>query len=138
MHGLGIAFVQGIAFLLVFQNAWIGLAELSFVKGIAESLGGFLYLLICLLVIFSNLILYQHIGAIPFLRIAVVNERIVKGIYMPAGLPCIGVHKDGCVDADNVIVQENHALPPVLLDVVFQLNTVLTVVIYGSQSVVYV
>ena len=40
------------------------------------------------------------------------------------------------VDADNVLVQVHHGLPPILFDVVFQFTTVLPIVIHGTQSVV--
>ena len=50
--------------------------------------------------------------------------------------PQSGVHEDGGVDADNILVQQYHALPPVLLDIVLQLHAVLTVVIDSTETIV--
>ena len=33
-------------------------------------------------------------------------------------------------------MQQHHALPPILLDIVFQLNAVLTIVIDGCQAII--
>jgi len=46
------------------------------------------------------------------------------------------VHEDGGVDAHDVLVEQHHALPPVLLDVVLQLYAVLAVVIDSTQAIV--
>ena len=44
----------------------------------------------------------------------------------------------GCmkIAPNDVLVQEHHALPPILLDVVFQFNAVLAVVVNGTEAVV--
>ena len=46
------------------------------------------------------------------------------------------MHEDGAVDADDVLVQQGHRLPPVTLDIVFQLNAVLCIVINRAQAVI--
>jgi hypothetical protein len=46
------------------------------------------------------------------------------------------VHEDSCIETNNVLVQQHHTLPPVLLDIVFELNTILTIVINGSQAII--
>lgn len=55
---------------------------------------------------------------------------------MTAGFPHGGVHEDGGVDTHNVAVQQHHALPPILLDVIFQFHAVLAIVVDGGQAVV--
>ena len=71
----------------------------------------------------------EHIGAVAFLAVAVVDERVVKGINVPRGLPGGGVHEDGGIDANNVLVHLHHGLPPVFADVFLQLHTILAVVV---------
>ena len=55
---------------------------------------------------------------------------------MTAGFPHGWVHKYAGIDANDIAMEQHHALPPVFFDVVFQLNTILTVVINGCESVV--
>ena len=55
---------------------------------------------------------------------------------MARSLPRLGVHEDRGVDADDVLVQFDHRIPPISLDVVLQLHAVLTVVVDGAQTVV--
>ena len=43
---------------------------------------------------------------------------------------------DGRVDAHDILVKQHHALPPILLDVVFQFHTILTVVIDCGETIV--
>jgi len=128
--------VQGIAFLLVLQHAGIGRAELSLVEGIAVFLGCLGHFFVDFVIILGYLVLDEHIGAVAFLRVAVVDEGVVKRIHVSTCLPDSGVHEDGGIDADDVLVQQHHALPPVLFDVVLQFHAVLTVVVHRAQSVV--
>ena len=136
IHGLGIAFVQGVALGLVLQHAGVGRAELGFIEGVAILLGSLGHFLVDFLVVLGYLVLDEHVGAVALLRVAVVDEGVVEGIHMSAGLPDGGVHEDGRVDAHDVLVEQHHALPPVLLDVVLQFHAVLTVVVHSSQSVI--
>lgn len=46
------------------------------------------------------------------------------------------MHEDCGVDADDVVVEHRHRLPPIALDIVFQLHAVLTVVVDGGETVV--
>ena len=109
---------------------------LLLIEAVAEALAGFLHFLLNLVVVLCNLVLNQYIGTITLLRVAVVDEGIVESIHVAAGLPNGGMHEDGRVDAHNVLVEQHHRFPPILLDIVFQLNTVLTVIINGTESVV--
>ena len=138
LHGLCIAFVQCVALGLVFQNARIGLAEHGLVEAVAELLGGLSHLFVYLFLVFGNLVFYQHVGTIAFFRVAVVDKWVVESVHVSACFPDGWVHKDGRVDAHDVLVQQHHAFPPILLNVVFQFNAVLSVVVNGSQPIVNV
>ena len=46
------------------------------------------------------------------------------------------MHEDGRVYAHYVLMQQHHALPPILLYVVLQFNTVLPVVVHRGQTVI--
>ena len=130
--------MQGIALLLVLQHACIGGTELCFVESLAVLLGGLLHLFVNLLVVLCQLVLYQHVGAVALLAVLVVNQGIVEGVHVSAGLPYGGVHENGGIDTHDVLVEQYHGLPPVLLDVVLQFNAVLAIVVHCAQTVVYV
>ncbi len=108
IHRLLETLVQGVALLLELDDATVGGAELSLVEGFAETLGSLGYLLVNLLVVLRHLILDEHIGAVALLGVAVVDEGVVEGVHVAAGLPCCGVHEDGSVDADDILVQQHH------------------------------
>ena len=55
---------------------------------------------------------------------------------MAGRFPDAGVHENGRVDAHDVLIEAGHGFPPVGLDVVFELDTHLAVIINGSQTVV--
>ena len=135
LHGLGVAGVKFVTLLLMLEDAGIGLAELLLVEGVTKLLGGFLHLLVDLLLVFGDLILDEHIGTIAFLRVAVVDERVVESVDVTAGLPYGRVHEDGGVNAHDIVVKKHHAVPPVLLDIVFQFYTIWSVIIDGCESV---
>ena len=118
------------------QHTGIGRTELGLIEGVAILFGSLGHFLVDFFVVLGYLVFDEHIGAITLLRVTVVDEGIVERVHVSAGLPYRGVHEDGRVDAHDVLVKQHHALPPVLLDVVFQFHTILSVVIHGSQSVV--
>ena len=136
VHGAAVALVQGVAFGLMFEHAGVGGAELGFVESIAEALGCFGNFLVNLLVVFGYLVLNEYVSAVALLAVAVVDEGVVEGVDVARGFPNGGVHENGTVKPDNVVVQQHHTLPPVLLNVVFQFYAVLSVVIDGCQTVV--
>ena len=136
LHSLGIAGVQSVALLLGLLYALACGQILLLVKRVAEALASLSHFFLYLLVIFRYLVLDEHVSAIAFLRVAVVDKWVVKRIDMSACLPYSRMHKDGGVDTHDILVQQHHTLPPVLLDVVFQFHTILSVVMYGSQSVI--
>ncbi len=119
------------------QHTGVGGDELLAVEGVAEAFVSLLAFLIDFLLNLGNVVLNQHIGAIAFLGVLVVNQRVVEGVHMSRCLPDAWVHEDGGVDADNVLMILYHGTPPILLDVVFQFRTQLTIVVYGGQAVVY-
>ncbi len=137
VHGVRVTLVQLVALGLMLQYARVGLAEHSLVERLAETLSGLGHLLVNLLVEFGNLVLYQHVGAVALLAVAVVYKRIVERVHVARCLPDGGVHEDGRVDAHDVVVKHGHCLPPVTLDVVLEFHTVLAVVVHSRQTVVY-
>ncbi len=120
----------------VLCHAGIGLAIECFVERFAESLGGFGHLFLDLVVDLGYLLFDEHVGAIALLGVAVVDQRIVECVDVAGSLPDGGVHEYGGVDSDDVLVEESHGVPPVAFDVVFEFDTVLAVVVDGSQAVV--
>ncbi len=138
VHGVAEALVQGVALLLVFQHAGVGGAELLFVEGLAEAFARLGYFLFDFLLILGNLVLDEHVGAVALFRVAVVDQRVVEGVDVSRRFPDGGVHEDGRVDAHDVLVEQHHRLPPVVLDVVLQFHAVLSVVVHGAESVVNV
>ena len=112
--------------------AVFGLVEIG-----AETLAGLLDLLFDLLVLLGQPLLDQHVGTVAFLRILVVDQRVVERRDVSRSLPGLGVHEDRGVDADDVLVQFDHRIPPIALDVVLQLHAVLPVIVHGAESVVY-
>ena len=128
--------MQGVTLLLVLQHAGIGRAELGLIECFAEALACLLLLLFNLLLVLGYLVLDEHVGAVTLLGVAVVYQRVIECIHVSTGLPGSGVHEDGGIQPHDIVVQLHHALPPILLDVVLQLHAVLSVVIYGAQSIV--
>ena len=55
---------------------------------------------------------------------------------MATGFPHQRVHEDGSVDTDDVLVEQYHRLPPVLFDIIFKLDAVLSIVVDGGQAIV--
>ena len=125
-----------VAFLLVLKHAWVGLAIHVLVKLLAKTLCGLGHLFIDFLVKLGDFVLYQVVGTVSLLRVAVVNQRVVESVNVTRSFPDSRVHENGRVKTHYVLVQKGHCLPPVALDVVFEFNTVLSVVINCSQSVV--
>src|SRR5574344_43768 len=72
-----------INFCLLTKHIWISLTELGLIKRITKPLATFLNFLIHLLLKFGNIILNQHICTISFLRILIVNQRIIECSHMP-------------------------------------------------------
>ena len=136
VHYLLEAVMQVVILLLILEDTLVRCTELCFVEAVAETLLSLFYLLLNLILVLRHLLFDEHVGTIALLRVTVVDEWVVEGIHVSACFPSGGVHEDGCVDAHDVLVQEHHRLPPVLLYIVLQLNAVLSVVIDGSQTVV--
>jgi hypothetical protein len=122
--------------LLAALHVGVGGAELLFIEGIAELLLRLLDLLGDLLLVLGHVLFQQHVGAVALLAVLVVDQRVVEGVHVAAGLPHGGVHEDGRVDAHDVLVELRHGLPPVAADVVLQLDAVRAVVVGGAQAIV--
>ena len=138
VHRLRVTLVQGVALGLVFEHAAVGGAKLRLVERLAEAFACLGYFFFNLLLVLADLILDEHVGAVALLRVAVVDEGVVEGIHVSACFPHGGVHENGSVDAHDVVVEQHHSLPPVLLDVVFQFHAVLSVVVDCAETVVNV
>ena len=136
VHGRGEALMKFVAFFLVLKHAGIGLTEHCLVEAVAETFAGLCHLFVDLIIEFGNLLLDEHICAVAFLGVFVVDERIVEGVDVARGLPDGRVHEDGRVDAHDVVVEHGHGLPPIAFDIVFELDAVLSVVVDSRQSVV--
>ena len=117
-------------------NTGRSFAVLGFVESLSETLAGFLHLLLDLLVLLGEPVFDQHVGTVTLLRVLVVDQRVVERADMSRSLPRTGVHEDRGVDAHDILMQLDHRIPPVALDVVFQLHAVLSVVVHRSQTVV--
>ena len=74
--------VQSSALSSDFEHTTVGSAEFFFVEGFLETLATLSHFFLNLLVIFCKLIFDKHVSAIAFLRILVVNQGIVKRIYV--------------------------------------------------------
>ena len=136
VHRLGKTPVHGIPAGERLRHAGRGLAVLRLVERLAETLAGLLDLLLHLLVLFGDPLLDEHVGAVALLRIPVVDQRVVERRHVARSLPGFGMHENGGVDAHDVLMQLDHRIPPVALDIVLQLHAVLPVVIDGGQTVV--
>ena len=80
VHCLRVALVKSVTLLLVLYDARVGLTEHLFVETLTETFVSLLHLFLYLLVVFGYLVFYQHIGAIAFLRVAIVDKRVVECI----------------------------------------------------------
>ena len=130
------ASMKGVAFSLMLKDTAVCATELCLIESITEFLGSFSYLFIDLIIVFGKLIFDKHVCTITFFRIFIVNQRIVECINVSGSFPDSRMHKNSGVDADNIFVQQHHAIPPVFLYIIFEFNTHLTIVIHSSQSII--
>ena len=77
----------------VLDHARIRLAEKFFVETFSETFARFLHLFLDLLILFGEEILEQHIGTVTFLRVLVIDQRIIKSVNMAGSFPDSRVHK---------------------------------------------
>ena len=131
-----IAIVNFLIVRLFAEHVGVGLAELLLVEAVAELAAALLHLLVDLFLYFGEIVLYQHVGAVPLLGILVVYEGIVEGGDMAGRHPGFGLHEYCGVYTDNILVEARHGVPPVLLDIVLELHAQLAVVIDGRKSVI--
>src|SRR5687768_14481868 len=55
---------------------------------------------------------------------------------MSACLPNCGMHKNGGINPNNVLIELNHRFPPIFPDIILELRTIGTVVINRAESIV--
>ena len=93
IHGFRISCVERLLLVEVLLHSRTCLSELLFVESVAESLSRLLHLFLYLGVVLSHLVLYQHIGSVSLLRVAVVYQRVVERVNVARSLPCRWVHE---------------------------------------------
>src|SRR6476661_145498 len=76
------------------------------------------------------------IYTITFIAILIIDHGIAKIIYMAACLPGGRVHKNCSIYTHNILVHLHHALPPMVLDILFQFAAPLSIIIYSSKSII--
>src|SRR5690554_2949085 len=69
------------------------------------------------------------IGSEAALTLTAVNHWIAEVLYVPTSLPDARVHQNRSIEANDVIMQAGHLLPPEITDVILQLNSQRTVVV---------
>ncbi len=136
VHSLREAFVQSLTFCNVFGHTGIGLTEQSLVERLAEAFTGFGNLFLYFVVHLGYLLFDQHVGAVAFLRVAVVDQGIVECVNVARCFPDGGVHEDGRVNAYYILMEKSHRIPPVSFYIVFELYTVLAIIINSGEAVV--
>src|SRR3546814_15218764 len=65
-----------------------------------------------------------------------LGQRVVEGVDVTAGDPGLAGQDDAGVEADDILATLHHRLPPLALDVLFQLDTERAVVHGGSRATV--
>ena len=118
------------------QNLGVCVAELGLVEVVAKALFGLGDVLVDFGFNLGDVLFDENVCAVALFAVFVVDERIVEGVDVTGGFPCRGVHEDGSINADDVLVHAHHCSPPILLDVVLQLTAQLAVIVGGAQAVV--
>ena len=136
VFGLNVTVVDLVPVGLFAEDVGVGLAEFGFVEAVSEALATLLNLLVDLLLDLGEIVLYENIGAIALLGVTVVDEGVIEGGNVPGRNPGAGMHEDGGIYAYYILVQANHCLPPVVLDIVLELHAQLAIVIHGSEAII--
>ena len=79
-----------------------------------------------------NMLFNQLISPITTFRSFVINEWIMKCIYVPGRFPYLGMHQDRGIYPFNIIVGIDHIVPPTFLYVALQLYAQRTIVVSCS------
>ncbi len=82
IHRIGETLVKGVAFRFMLHHAGIGLAEQRFVEILAKTFAGLCHLLLYFIFDFGYLLFNKHICTVTLLRVAVINQRVVKCVNM--------------------------------------------------------
>ena len=136
LFGSHITVVYLVIFGLFAQHIGVCSPELGLVKGVSELLFALSHLFFNLFLDLAQVIFDEDIGPVALLGIFVVDEGVVEGSYVSGGLPDARVHENSGVNAHDILIQAGHGLPPIVFDVVFELDTHLAIVINGCQTVV--
>ena len=125
-----------VVFLLLAEDVGIGSAELRFVEAFAELAAAFFNFFVDFLFDLAQIIFDQVVSTVTFLRILVVDQRVVERGDVAGRDPGFRMHENAGIDADDVFVQASHRLPPVPFDIVLEFHAHLAVVIHGGQAIV--
>ncbi len=128
--------MERVTFLCQLYHAAVGAAKLLLVETFAEAFLGLGNLFVNLCVKLGKFLLDEHIGAVALFRVAVVDQRVVECVYVTRRFPYRGVHEDSRVDTYDVFVEQCHCVPPVALDIVLELYSVLAVIVDCCESVI--
>ena len=120
-----------------FGHTGRSLAVLLLVERLPEALAGLLDLFFDLFILLGQPVFDQHVSAVTLLRVLVVDQRVVERTDMARSLPRAGMHEDRGIQPHDILVQLDHRIPPITLDVILQLHAVLAVVVDGAEPVVY-
>ena len=131
-----IAVMDLIPLCLLAKDIGVGCTELLLVERVPEFLAALGHFLLYFLLNLTKVILNEDIGPVTLFGVLIVNEGVVEGTYVAGCFPNAGMHKDGAVNAHDVLIEAGHCLPPVVLDVVFELYAHLAIVIYSGQTVI--
>ena len=118
------------------ENIRIGLTEFGFIEGFTELAASFLHLLVDFFFNLGEIILNENICTISLLGILIIDKRVVECGYVTGCNPGFRMHEYAGVYTHNILVEAGHRIPPVLLDIVFEFNTKLAVIIHCGESVI--
>ena len=83
-----------------------------------------------------RVLLLQVVGAEPLVAGLALGQRVGERVDVAAGLPRLARQDDRGVEADHVVAQLHHRLPPLALDVLLELDAERAVVPGGAGAAV--
>ena len=104
IHRFFETFMNFVTFSHMFKHTRVCSHEFFLIESIAKLLSSFFNLLIYLFIVLSHQFLDKNIGTITLLRIAVINKRVIKRIYVSRSLPSGRMHENSGIDTYNISV----------------------------------
>ena len=118
VHRLTITLMNLIPFRLMLQYTRIRLTEFSLIESVTEFLCGFRHFLIYFLLDLAQMVLDQNVRTVTFLRVLVIDQRIIKSVNMAGSFPDSRVHKNSGINTHYILMQQSHAIPPIFLYII--------------------